>query len=245
MQDPNVKKMIDELRRNWDTLNRIERGDLLRKLKALGCSTRGLQDELGQSATTVRRHMELAALPNQRRESVKAGVSAKKILAQEALVARQRGRQARVAEDLKTGCLSDQIADVAIQFCRAEGEPSRSPIRRSDLVSFLTNVESRLLTSEMSDRPPVVLVKRLDVAGLFKQFRPAENGDTAKLEHQAEWLANIVRATAPEPQIWRSTLAKVRLRADEIEPKKSLVELYHEGRKRQVEPFPPARVRRW
>ena len=47
-------------------------------LTALGCSTRGLGEELGQSATTVRRHIAIAKLPAAQREAVRNGKSAKK-----------------------------------------------------------------------------------------------------------------------------------------------------------------------
>src|ERR1035438_10922405 len=65
MADPKVAEMVAVLREGWPEMGPVERGDRLRELTALGCSTRGLEEELKQSATSIRRHIVLAELPEQ------------------------------------------------------------------------------------------------------------------------------------------------------------------------------------
>ena len=67
--DSTVAAMIKDLRQRWRSLDRVERGERLRKLTSLGCSTRGLERALRQSATSIRRHIDLANLPTRYKKS--------------------------------------------------------------------------------------------------------------------------------------------------------------------------------
>src|ERR1017187_3200339 len=80
MADPAVRKLVSYLQLGWKSMGPLERGRLLHELAALGCSTRGLEKELGQSATSIRRHIVLATLPEADRKAIEYGASSKKIL---------------------------------------------------------------------------------------------------------------------------------------------------------------------
>jgi IS30 family transposase len=97
--DPKVGKLVVSLRKRWSVLDGIERGDRLRALADRGCSTRGLGKKLRQSPTTIRRHLDLAAMPTKDRDAVKAGASAKKILANMADLKRRLRVRKRIAEE--------------------------------------------------------------------------------------------------------------------------------------------------
>jgi hypothetical protein len=130
MAKPKVPKLVDTLRRRWTTMSRVERRNRLLKLAALNCSTRGLGIELKQSATSIRRHMAIAQLPEADREAIETGSSAKKILAQKASVERMRHQHERIVEDRETGAPSDELATLTPEFCRAkERGKRRTPFR--------------------------------------------------------------------------------------------------------------------
>jgi hypothetical protein len=142
--DAKLRKLIDELRDKWNGTGRIERGERLRELSALGCSARGLGEELGQSATTVRRHIELANLPESQRNAVKRGASAKKILQRKALFERRKRARKRIEDDQKTGSLSDEIAGIMIEFCRGKKRLRLTPILKVEFALFLGEVTNYL-----------------------------------------------------------------------------------------------------
>ena len=127
MADPAVQKLVSNLQLGWGSMGLLERGSLLRELAALGCSIRGLEKELGQSATSIRRHIVLATLPEADRKAIDAGASAKKILALKAIADRQRRRQRRIDEDRETGALSDKIATNILEFYRAGRQLRKKP----------------------------------------------------------------------------------------------------------------------
>jgi len=141
--DAKLRKLIDELRDKWNGTGRIERGERLRELSALGCSARGLGEELGQSAT-VRRHIELANLPESQRNAVKRGASAKKILQRKALFERRKRARKRIEDDQKTGSLSDEIAGIMIEFCRGKKRLRLTPILKVEFALFLGEVTNYL-----------------------------------------------------------------------------------------------------
>src|ERR1035441_8572980 len=119
MTDSSVRELVSKLLQGWGSMGPLERGERLCELSSLGCSTRGLETDLQQSATSIRRHMALAKLPEKDRKAIQAGASAKKILALKAIADRHKRRQQRVDEDRKTGALSDQLATTVLEFCRA------------------------------------------------------------------------------------------------------------------------------
>jgi hypothetical protein len=219
LADPDVAKLIAGLRKRWKAIDGIERGDHLRELTNLGCSRRGLGKGLRQSATTIRRHIELAALPIAQRRAVEAGASAKKILADKAILDRQRRRKKRIDDNRKTGALSDEVADIILEFCRAGGNLPLTPILEAEITEFMSGVAINLSRLEVGGQPGIKATKRLGIAGLFEQAQPPANADTFWMDYQAEWLANIVLAKAPEHPIWEDALEKAKRRACELKAK--------------------------
>ena len=59
MTDSSVRGLVSKLQQDWGSMGPLERGERLCELSSLGCSTRGLETELQQSATSIRRHMTL------------------------------------------------------------------------------------------------------------------------------------------------------------------------------------------
>lgn len=69
VSDPEVQELVVGLRREWNEIDRIERGTRLIDLAKRGCSTRGLGKALGQSPTNIRRYMTFPTLPERQREA--------------------------------------------------------------------------------------------------------------------------------------------------------------------------------
>ena len=128
MADSKVAGMVVDLRGLWAGMGPVDRGDRLRELTALGCSTRGLEKELKQSSTSIRRHMVLAQLPEQDREAIKSGASAKRILGRKADADRHRRQAQRVIEDRRTGALSDDLANIVLESCRTKEWPHKASL---------------------------------------------------------------------------------------------------------------------
>ncbi len=80
-QPPN-RDLLLALKRNWKYLDLIEQADEVNSLLCLGCTQRGLAYELGVAATTIRRRVQIAHLPEEHRNAIKGGASAKTILKQ-------------------------------------------------------------------------------------------------------------------------------------------------------------------
>jgi hypothetical protein len=94
----------------------LERGERSRELTGLGCSTRGLEKELGQSSTAIRRNIELTKLPEEDRKAIEDVASAKKILERKADDAARKCRSERIILDRETGSLSDGVANDHSRF---------------------------------------------------------------------------------------------------------------------------------
>jgi hypothetical protein len=132
VSNPGTQKLIKALQQQWKCLDQVERGNRLRVLLGLGCSKRGLADDLRVAEVTVRRHVEIASLPEVDRKAVIAGASAKKILHRKAMVQRAERTAARLKNECETGKYSDEVAEAEV--------PNLSAWRRStvgDLTSAL------------------------------------------------------------------------------------------------------------
>jgi hypothetical protein len=199
--DPRIKKLVVALHRRWDLIGPIERGDRLCKLVQQGCSPRGLEEDIGHSATTIRRHMALAALPDKEREAVKAGHSAKKILARKADADRRRKMLRRLAEDQKTGKWSDRLADAILEFCRTKVGFPQPNIRESDFSTFLSEVRNALGRLEAAGVKGIKMSVRLDLRQRFERTCPRNDIDEFAMAQRARWLATFLLAEASERPI--------------------------------------------
>lgn len=263
MADSKVRKQVSILQRGWASMGLLERGERLRELTGLGCSTRGLEEELHQSATTIRRNISLATLPEVDRKAIEAGKSAKKTLEQKARDEGQRRRQQRIIEDRETGALSDEVANVILEFCRAKNGRSKVSVFGASAEELINETRWALHLSEAAGYRLTKVSKRKGVGGLFNKTRPPNMEDAVWMPHHAEWLANIVWTIAPERPIWESALEKAERRIGELKPKKTPTEMiqdrirhlqwvststfrpmYYGARnhmKRQGKPTPPAK----
>ena len=222
--DPSVRKRIFALKRCWNNLVPLERGDQLLILIGLGCSSRGLRKMLDRSATTIRRHWTLAALPEKARAVVIAGGSRKTVLANKVRYDRLMARKKRIDEDAKTGVLSDEVTGIILKFCLDREIPPNEVIGFENASLLLNSVFNRLCQFDTNRSQAIRVPKRLSMAELFERTRPAEPdrtrdlgpGEAHWLEHRAEWLANIVWAKAPERPIWQNALGKASNRAPEL-----------------------------
>jgi hypothetical protein len=232
-----VKVLIVHLRKSWKTMNGVARGDSLRVLVYHGCSARGLAKNFRQSPTTIRRQMELASLPVAQRRAVNAGASAKKILEAKAVSDRWRRAKERIDDDLRTGALSDELTDIVLDFCR--GEAGLPPMRMvpDDLPMFLGCVATHLSEFEVYGKRGIRATKSMGIDELFRQTRPPEDEDVFWMDHQSEWLANVILAKAPIRPIWESALMKAQKRAAElnVEDTRTPLEAYTDNEARLVE----------
>lgn len=223
MENPKINADVTELRRIWDRIDPIERGERLLHLVEQECSPRGLEEELQKSATNIRRYMTLAALPEPERAAVRAGFSAKKILQKKASDDRRRKMQERVAIDTKTGEFSNRIADTIIEFCRTVDGVPESPITEPYLVSFLSEARNAMWELESRGIRAIKLPKRLSLKQRFKRTRPPNEVDDSWMSvsesgmgHRARWLAFILLGEAPERAIRESAIEKAGRRDKEL-----------------------------
>ena len=216
MADPKIESRVRELRAGWKGMGKIERGDRLWQLIFSGCSRRGLARSLRQSETSIRRHMELADLPAAGRDMIDQGFSAKRILAKKARSDRTIRRRQRIAKDRETGVLSDELADMILEFCRAEDGVPEYAIRDVDLPLLLGDVETHLswFDARGCRFPPVA--KKLGTKILFEKTRPVQIPDEFFEAHRAKWLATVIWTRAREAPIWERALEKAKRRAREL-----------------------------
>jgi hypothetical protein len=229
MAKPEAQKLVSILRPGWTTMGFKERGERLRELLSLGCSARGLQMELNQSATSIRRYIELAELPEKDRKAIEAGASAKKTLALKATADRHKRRQQRVDEDRTTGALSNKLATTILEFCRVEEGPRREPVSGKCAVILFNQARSFLEASDAAGYRKVRVSNKKREKRLFNKTRPPLKRGANSGWHQGEWLANIVWTIAPERPIWDSALKKAERRIKELEPKRTPLEAYNEA----------------
>jgi hypothetical protein len=235
LADPKVAEMVVDLRLHWAGIGPVERGDRLRELTALGCSTRGLEKELKQSATSIRRHMALAELPERDREAVESGASAKKILGRKADADRSRRQVQRVIEDGETGALSDDLANIILESCRTKDWPHRAPVSRDSAQQFFNETLRSLLGFEANGNRAVTISRKLGLKKVLSKTRPRKEKAEFLMAFQAEWLANLVWAKAPERPIWDSAIQKAERRYKELSPQRRPIEIWQDNQRRLLE----------
>jgi hypothetical protein len=249
MAKPAVASQIRDLCKGWNKTDKLERGNRLWDLTLCGCSRRGLAKALRQSPTSIRRHMELANLPPDARDLIIKGVSAKEILARKAHLDRRFRSQQRVARDRETGAISDEIADLIIEFCRAKDGVPEYAVRAVDLELLLCAVESHLSWFAARGHRVSPVAKRLGTKVLFKQTRPFPPPEKfVEEDHRAKWLAAVIWTRVQEQPIWETALKKAKSRKKELElpkPKRTPKEAYEEMAKHYAELSRPPAPRRY
>lgn len=223
MADPALQEQVRQLRREWPKLGYVERGDRLRRLADAGGSTRGLAHAIGVSATTIRRFLEIASLPNHERENVANGASAKKVLAARANNRQRRRIVQRLAIEKESGRFSDELADTIIAF--AKGELGDVRMTRDELPLFLDAVTREINSQDTRKVKRERVSKRLEVKAQLKSVRPKPPKNDNLIEERAEWMARFVRARFPEPIIWERALEKSAKREKELLPAPTLADV--------------------
>jgi hypothetical protein len=173
---------------------------------------------LKQSATSIRRHIAIAKLPEEGRKAIEAGASAKKILAQKATAERKRRQQERILEDRETGAPSDELATMILEFCRAKGGGNRPARYGEPARRLLDETLTTLLRFGASPERVPPVSKKLGMKGLLKKTKPPLDEDVELMGYQAMWLARAILATAPEKPIWENAIEKAEKRIGELTP---------------------------
>jgi hypothetical protein len=202
-------------------------GMRIRDLISLGCSMRGIGRDMEISATNIRKHVEIAGLPESDRKAIDEGASAKKILALKAIAKRKMRRQQRIDEDKRTGALSDEIATTILEFCRLGKELRKEPLLEGDISIFLDSVRWYMSQFEADGHRAVRISKTLELKAQFRRTRPPKDPDRLFLTYQGEWLAEFLRSISPESPIRERALRKAENRRKELRPKLTPIESYN------------------
>jgi hypothetical protein len=221
MANPKVQELVSNLDRDWATIDRLERVARLGELHALGCSARGLGKVLGHSASSILREVAPEERPKTDRNVEEAHASAQEALKQRTDAERDRCQWQRVIADEETGALSDEVATVIIEFCRAGDGLPETPILPGEVPLLLSTAERYLSNFEASDRRPVRIPEDMDLKEIFRLARPDAQERDPWMEHHGKWIANVVWAKAPERRIWKRSLGKAVDRAGELTPPRS------------------------
>jgi hypothetical protein len=212
-----VREKILSLHRKWDLLDPITRGERLRELTKQGCSRRGLAEELGISATSVRFHLDLTVLNPTEQEAVKGGASAKQAFV---VLQKRREMQARIdriRQEQATSAVSDQLAKDIVVFLTTEhiwsgdedGKPKKVVIGDDYVERFFAEVrwifEVRVMVPPPIDPP---ILKRKDFKAICKAVRPEQKRYEFWLAWLADWLVLVLLTVAPEIPIREAALKK-------------------------------------
>jgi hypothetical protein len=151
---PDVWRLIVELRQQWDRWDEIKRGDHLRDLKRRGCTQRGLARELNMGESTIRRYMVLSSQTEAERAAFRNGETAKRILARRAAKERRRIIESRVREENESGTLSSEIAEIILDFCLARRGVPETQVYESGIPGLLA--QTREITRGLSVARPAL-----------------------------------------------------------------------------------------
>lgn len=212
-----VKRRIAELCSNWDIIDPITRGERLRELIGLGCTRRGLAEDLCVSPTNIRFHLDLAEIGPTEKEAVKTGGSAKQAF--EALQRRRelQARMDRVRQEQATSAISDQLAKNIVAFCTKEhvwkqdlDDLNKKIVIGEDLVEQFfaevnRSIELRLRGLLPRPRPAAM---HIEFRTVCESVKPDQRDYDFWLGWLADWLAVAIMAAAPEAAIRDAALRK-------------------------------------
>lgn len=218
MADPKIKELVEILRVGWKAMEMPERSERLIALTKLRCSARGLEKELHQSATSIRRYLVRRRAKAPKAETPPPLVAVRTVLEQRAVEDADKRRKKRLEDEARTGSVSDKIATRLLKFCRAEEGVPESQILKADLAGALESAEIELNLFEASHFREILIPKKISIREVFQMSCPQEHEGEFWLIHRGRWIAKIVWAYAPERVIWQRALQKVYKRADELDP---------------------------
>lgn len=220
VKNPRARQLVLELRRQWNSIDKLKRAARLQELIDLGCSVRGLARDLGQKPTTVGSYVKLAWLSPEEQQELTAGLSQKKMLARKATEELQRKARLRIEEEQKTGVHSDKVADIIFEFRRVNGEEPKTPIPLRMMPEMLKGV--RLITRNQLPYLPPTVIKvphNISTRELFRLTQPPKGPGIPDvhqeiwLGNRERWLATILMSIVPEDLIRERAMSKVEERA--------------------------------
>lgn len=209
LKKPEARQLLGRLKRYWDRWDEIKRGELLYSLRQVHhCSIRGLAKDLDKKESTLRRYIMLSQLPTEERRTFSEGETAKRVLARK--VARDRDRAAadRLAEEKRSGALSDEIAEIILDFLLSKRKNPDTLIlgkqepdylkMQAAIPCLLENI--RQITRGLAGVRPVKirLPKKITLVDFYRLARPADYPGEGWIERAVGWLSNILINIAPE-----------------------------------------------
>lgn len=239
-----VLRQAEELKQAWDSLEPTERGERLQRLLSAGCSQRGLEKLVGQSARTIARYTQGTNRPVKTRVKPPKATASKQVMSRKNIRGSNRTRPnprtpasspSRTDVEQKTGKFSDAVADLVIAFCKGEERDPQIRILRSDLEQFLVSVERYLERYKDEGRSQIRIPNGSGMRLLLQRTKPISEADFF-LEGLAEWLATALWALYPERSIWKAGLSKSRERNQQLMPTPgdSLLKRYMESAERRL-----------
>jgi hypothetical protein len=212
-----IKRRISELRSHWDVFDPVTRGEQLRELIALGCSGRGLAEDLCVSPTNIRFHLDLAEITPIEKQALKAGASAKQAFETLLRNRETQARMDRIRHEQATAAVSDQLAQDIAAFCNTKhiwnqdlDDPAKKIVFGGDLTErFFAElnwaIEMRVRGSLPKPRPTPLNMKFWAVC---QALQPDQRHYDFWLSWMVEWLAQAILAAAPEASIRDAALKK-------------------------------------
>jgi hypothetical protein len=217
-RNPTTRKTILKLGRSWDGLDPAARGEMLRDLIMLGCTRRGLAQDLNVSATNIRFHLDLAELSPVEKQAVKAGASAKYAFVEIKKRRETQTRIDRVRQEQTTSAISDQLAEDIALFCGHPGhiwtrdedyQPKKIAIVEGDIERLFIElhgaIEMRILGRLPMPRPAA---KHMDFKTVCQAVKPDQKDHDFWLSWLVDWLALAILNVAPEAPIRHAAMKK-------------------------------------
>lgn len=236
LKKPSTRQLVGRLKRYWDLWDEIKRGELLFALtnnKDHQCSIRGLAKDLDEKEATLRRYIMLSQLPPEERAKFREGETAKQVLARKAARDRDQLITSRIVEEKKSGALSDEVADVILDFLLSKRRDPKTlvfgaePDYRSMLAAIPCLLENiREITRGLVGVSPVKirLPKGISLVDFYRLARPAAFPGEDWMERAVGWLANILVNIAPESLIREAAMNKAEERVRKI-PSRERIEI--------------------
>jgi hypothetical protein len=213
---PSAKEKISSLYCEWDDLDPITRAERLLELTKLGCSVRGLANDLAVSPTNLRFHLELNELKPSEKAVVKAGASPKHAL----LALQQRletqARIERIRQERATGAASNRLAgNIALfltkerSWTQPDGKAHTFTILESDIERFFDDLRLAFdLRVYLS--PPIAptILKGKDFWTTYTALRPDQKHFEVWMAWLVEWLVRVLLSVEPEVSVRESASKK-------------------------------------
>lgn len=212
-----ARQKISSLLQAWDVLDPVTRGELLRELIILGCTRRGLAEDLRVSPTNIRFHLDLAEIDPTEKRAVKAGCSAKQAFEKLRQRRETQARMDRIRREQETSAVSDQLAKDIVAFCNTRhvwkqdrDDPAKKIVFGDDLTErFFAELNwaiEMLVRGALPKPHPAPL--NMEFRAVCRALQPDQKHYDFWLSWLVEWLALAIMAAAPEAAIRDAALKK-------------------------------------